>query len=126
MNSRLGKWVVVVLLVIATGSHWAVLQSLAWAGMLVTYSQTAPIAIAIQKTFDGKHPCQLCKAVRAGKESQKQHETLNLEKKLDFWLVRDASPPLHRSLSPFRRHLTESVHANSARPCGPARSRKNS
>ena len=119
MKSRLGKWLVVMLLVIATGGHWAVLQSVAWVGMFVNYSQTAPVAVAIQKTFDGKHPCRLCMAVQAGKQSQKNHEMQKLEKKMDFWLVRDASMPVPESpffLAPFQ---TESPQSRAEAPATP-------
>lgn len=51
---------------LSIGMHWALLQSAAWVGMLVTYSRDASIAEAVAKTFDGKHPCRLCKLVEKG------------------------------------------------------------
>ena len=39
------------------GGHWAMLQSVAWAGMVKDFSRTGTIAEAVTKTFDGKHPC---------------------------------------------------------------------
>ncbi len=69
---------------VSIDAQWIVLQSLAWAGMVVSYSQKAPLAVALSHTFDGKHPCCLCKAIVAGKQSGKSHEfTLQL-KKLEF------------------------------------------
>jgi hypothetical protein len=72
---------VIASLVLSIGGHWAVLQSLAWVGMAVSYSQQEPVADALAKTFDGKHPCRLCKLVREGKTSEsKQEAKLDLKK----------------------------------------------
>ncbi len=52
--------------------------------MLADNLQSASLSQALAKTFDGKHPCPLCKAVAAGKTSeQKSAFTLEL-KKLEF------------------------------------------
>jgi hypothetical protein len=72
-------------LIIAVGGHWAILQSVAWVGMAVTYSKDASLSVALKKTFDGQHPCQLCKAVAEGKQAEKKKEARKLEIKLDFW-----------------------------------------
>ena len=72
------RWVqavAVVLLTISLGLHWAVLQTAAWAGMLVTYSQDASWQTAVDKTFDGQHPCQLCRLVKTGRSAEKTPET---------------------------------------------------
>lgn len=53
-------------LTLTLGLHWAVLQSVAWTGMLVRYSRNATIVEALQKTFDGKHPCSLCRFIQQG------------------------------------------------------------
>ena len=58
----------------ALGLHWAALQSVAWVGMLVSYAQSGTVASAIEKTFDGKHPCPLCNAIRKGEQSGKKQE----------------------------------------------------
>jgi hypothetical protein len=71
MLSWLGKRFVVLALVLVTGGHWALLQSVAWVGMAVSYSQDCTLRQALVKTFDGQHPCKLCKAVREGKSAEK-------------------------------------------------------
>ena len=53
MRHRLFKWLVAGLLILTIGGHWAVLQSVAWVGMAVSYSQNASFKEALQKTFDG-------------------------------------------------------------------------
>lgn len=91
MLNRLGKWAVVAMLVLATGGHWALLQSIAWVRMTVELSQTEPLGSALQKTFDGQHPCELCKFVREGVE--KPHHKQKFESKLDFFCeVSDCGP----------------------------------
>ena len=55
--------------------------------MAVSYSQNASLKEALVKTFDGRHPCKLCKAVQHGKSAEKKPETQKVETKLDFFLV---------------------------------------
>lgn len=73
-----------VALLTATDAQWIVLQSVAWVGMIVSYSQKASLKMALAETFDGKHPCCLCKAIAAAKKSEQKNEyTLQLQK-LEF------------------------------------------
>ena len=53
MLRQFSKWLVVGALILATGGHWALLQSVAWVGMAIQFSHTDGISIALQKTFDG-------------------------------------------------------------------------
>lgn len=53
------------------------LQAVAWVRMAIAYSQTEGIGAGIKKTFDGEHPCPICKAI-AKKTSTQQNETANL------------------------------------------------
>lgn len=71
-------------LIIAVGGHWAVLQSVAWISMAVTYSQTDSWEVALAKTFSGEKPCKLCLAVKEGKEQEQKQSVLKVETKLDF------------------------------------------
>ena len=66
------------------GLHWTFLQAVAWAGMIVSYSQEAPLGEAVVKTFDGQHPCTLCKQIAKGKRSEKKSEYKFELKKLEF------------------------------------------
>ncbi len=50
------------------GGHWAVLQTVAWAEMVSDYAQrNGSIAVAVEHTFDGRHPCNLCRDIAAAK-----------------------------------------------------------
>ncbi|MEI6194185.1 MAG: hypothetical protein WCS42_07630 [Verrucomicrobiota bacterium] len=84
MFVRFGHVLMIVALLAASGAHWAALQSVAWSTMLAKNLHSASLTQALVKTFDGKHPCPLCKAVAAGKaEEEKSDFTLEL-KKLEY------------------------------------------
>jgi hypothetical protein len=85
MPFRLGKIAVVLMLVMATGGHWAMLQSVAWVGMAVRFSHDESLGVALEKTFSGKHPCKLCKAVSEGLKTEKAQKAQKLETKFDFF-----------------------------------------
>jgi hypothetical protein len=79
----------IALLVLCLGLHWAVLQTVAWGGMLLAYAQRVPVAQAIEMTFDGEHPCPLCHAIEEGKAQERKRDAQNLapQIKLDPGLV---------------------------------------
>jgi hypothetical protein len=67
------------------GGHWAILQVGAWASMAVSYSQQGGFIAGLSKTFDGEHPCPICKAIQDGKKhEQKKAPLLNTELKTDY------------------------------------------
>ena len=76
---RLGPVLMLVALLQICGGHWVALQSLAWTEMLVKYSQQAQLAEAVAKTFDGQHPCALCRTIEQGKKSER-HAPVELAK----------------------------------------------
>ena len=81
---RIGHVLLIIVLLATTGTHWAVLQSVAWTNMLVENLETNSLMRAVGRTFDGRHPCNLCKLINRGKQTDKKSE-LRLEwKKLDF------------------------------------------
>jgi hypothetical protein len=73
------RWFVVGALTFSLGAHWFVLQSFAWATMLVRYSQDTSLSAAVNKTFDGEHPCRLCNFVREGKKAEKPIDLAKVE-----------------------------------------------
>ncbi len=87
---RLPKLLIALALALSIGLHWRVLQVVAWTGMVISYSQDAPLAEAVVKAFDGQHPCTLCKQIAKGKESEKKSEFKFEVKKLEFPLARVA------------------------------------
>ena len=67
----------------AVGLHWAALQSIAWAGMLLDYSRSGSVASAFEKTFDGQHPCPLCNAIHKAQQGRNKQE-FQLSAKIDM------------------------------------------
>ncbi|MGH7940813.1 MAG: hypothetical protein ACREE6_02665 [Limisphaerales bacterium] len=78
---RLAKVSVVFALVAVLSAHWALLQTVAWTTMLASNLESCSLHDAVARTFDGRHPCPLCRAIAAAKKSQqKNHSNLRSEK----------------------------------------------
>lgn len=73
MRSAL-KAITVLVLVLTLGLHWALLQTVAWTGMIISYSRDATFTEAVSKTFDGEHPCKMCKIIKKGRGEEKQQQ----------------------------------------------------
>lgn len=52
------------------GGHWLALQTVAWVGMFVDNQRTQTITEALENTFDGQHPCDLCVVVEKGQQDE--------------------------------------------------------
>jgi hypothetical protein len=87
---RLGHCLLVVALLGATGGHWAVLQTVAWTDMLTGNLQTHSFTEAVTRTFDGEHPCKLCKQISTGRQAENKSELPFQIKKLEFVSERPA------------------------------------
>ncbi len=119
MLVRLGHALLIAALLVATGGHWAVLQTVAWTNMLASNLRTESFDAAVAKTFDGQHPCKLCKVISAGKKSERKSEFPTLAKKLEFVsdrLVFVFSPPQDFRLAP---DFAAFVSSTSNRPLVP-------
>ena len=84
MFARLGKVLVVAALVVTTGAHWAVLQTVAWTTMFAANIGSESFSEAVSQTFDGRHLCPLCKAIAAGKKSEQKTEFNLATLKMEF------------------------------------------
>jgi len=81
---RVAKLALALAVATSIGLHWAFFQSVAWVGMVVSYSQDAPLRQALAKTFDGKHPCALCKQITKGRQSERKSDSPPAGKKFEF------------------------------------------
>jgi hypothetical protein len=61
--------VLILALLTAMGAHRIALQSVAWTTMIWSYSATASFVEAVEKTFDGEMPCDLCTRVISSDDS---------------------------------------------------------
>lgn len=84
MFVRLGHIFLISALLAATGGHWAILQCVAWTTMLADNLRTDSLSESWSKTFDGRHPCDLCKQIASSKQTEKKSQSLAPIKKLDF------------------------------------------
>ncbi len=70
---RLGQTLCLAAVFQLFGGHWAILQTAAWVGMIVEYSASDGLQAGLAKTFDGEHPCDLCKSIANHKGAEKKH-----------------------------------------------------
>lgn len=119
MHLPLVRHLVVTALLFSIGGHWVVLQSAAWTGMLVKFALQESVASALTKTFDGQHPCSLCKVVEHGTKSpakapQRRSDAI---KKLNLFTEAQAEP----AIPPFLRLPAPSLDGRNgaARPEDP-------
>lgn len=82
---RSGQYLLIAAMFCALGGHWLVLQSIAWGGMLVDYSRSAGLTVAVGRTFDGQHPCGMCASISKTRQTEKKQEALVVMKKLDVF-----------------------------------------
>jgi len=62
------------MLLAVTGGPWSIMQAVAWTTMLAGNLRLGSFSQAVTHTFDGQHPCSLCKAIAAGKKSEGKSE----------------------------------------------------
>lgn len=79
------------------GGHLALLQTIAWGNMLVDFSSRSSLSEAVEKTFDGEHPCALCKVVRKSKSEEEKKPLLKSEMKMEVILPAPVKLPFPRS-----------------------------
>ena len=84
MFRKFGHVLMIVAILTATGTHWLAFQSFAWTTMLAENLHTSSWQRALQRTFDGKHPCCLCKEIAKDKQSERKSDAQLEAKKPDF------------------------------------------
>ena len=111
MHYRLSRLAIVVALACSVGLQWGFLQSVAWLGMVVRYAQDETVIKALARTFDGKHPCALCKAIAKGKQAEKKAEFPDARKKFEFSYSADHVQLVDRDLLVAVDALDEMRHS---------------
>jgi hypothetical protein len=81
------------------GGQYFLVQMVAWSQMIATYSKTTSLTEALKETFDGQHPCDLCKSIEKAKQTEKKPETVAVNLKQDYFCEINSviilTPPLH-------------------------------
>lgn len=73
MRSKLSLIVTLFAWLLATGSHWDLVQTFAWGNMIAGYTQEMSFSAAVQKTFSPETMCNLCHAVADAKQQESQN-----------------------------------------------------
>lgn len=63
-------------LFLVVGGPWTILQAIAWGKMVVDYSRQSSVTEAVSKTFDGNHPCSLCKKISKVRDQERKSTTV--------------------------------------------------
>ena len=87
--------------------------------MLISYSQSGSVATAIANTFDGNHPCPLCKAIAKAEKGSKKQDLQAGSGKIDMEFRRQTAllfPPRQRE---EWRHFAENAPAFFTEPSVP-------
>ncbi|QYY37207.1 hypothetical protein [Ruficoccus sp. ZRK36] len=100
----------------ALNVHWAVLQGVAWASMLSEEQQRgAKLREAIERTFGGEYPCDICGLVDAN--LLKEPKPLKAARQAEYLSVKLLLPRAERlSLTPVgqRISLPPMIHEQAA------------
>lgn len=87
---RIGCAMMALSLFLVAGGHWAMLQGVAWVTMVHDFSRGGSLTQAVEKTFDGKHPCAMCKKIARAKHSEASGEkapvTVKMDKKAEVFV----------------------------------------
>ena len=119
MFARSGKILVIVALVLTTGLHWAALQTFAWSAMLANHLRTESVGESVAQTFDGLHPCCLCKAIAAAKQAEKKGEAVAPLLKFEFPLYGETvilTPPARFAQMQFGNSFAASLSSKPPLP----------
>lgn len=60
----------------ATGSHWDFVQAFAWGRMFIANEDAMTFSRALEATFDGEHPCQICQMVSQAKQKEQSSQLI--------------------------------------------------
>ena len=75
-------------LFVAIGGPLALLQGVAWVTMVHDFSKSGSLSQAVEKTFDGQHPCPLCqKLAKARAAEEKAPVTVKIDKKAEVFVA---------------------------------------
>lgn len=94
---QISKYLLIGTLLVSMGGHLALLQTIAWGTMLVDFSTKGGFSEAVEKTFDGEHPCAMCKAVKTTKQEEDKKPLLKSQMKMEMALPAPINVPFPRS-----------------------------
>ena len=88
IRHRIMTMVMALSLFMALGGPLALLQGVAWVTMVHDFSKSGSLSQAVEKTFDGQHPCPLCqKLSKARAAEEKAPVTVKIDKKAEVFIA---------------------------------------
>ena len=99
------------------GGPLGLLQCVAWMKMVITYSQTDGVQEGLKMTFDGEHPCEMCRMIsQATKQSPSTPEAPTPDTKIgkilnEFSLADEIKLPIRNTSAQMVGKLT--IHLQS-------------
>lgn len=108
VKSLAAKFLALVACLHMMGGHWIALKTVAWVGMFVENQRNTSLVEALEKTFDGQHPCALCCAIEKGQQDEGEKRPVELVYKWNAVLAPPGElPPMASSPLIYPEH-TES------------------
>jgi hypothetical protein len=62
---RVVRGLLLISVLVSVGTHTVVLQTVAWTKMAVEFSQRSSLQTSLTDTFDGRHPCSICRSLKS-------------------------------------------------------------
>jgi hypothetical protein len=92
IRHRIMTMVMALSLFMALGGPLALLQGVAWVTMVHDFSKSGSLSQAVEKTFDGQHPCPLCqKLAKARAAEEKAPVSVKIDKKAEVFIATSGS-----------------------------------
>lgn len=70
MHRKLPLVLILTAWLLATGSQWDLVQTVAWTRMFADNVRTMPVDAALARTFSPEGRCEMCSVVASGKQQQ--------------------------------------------------------
>jgi len=74
MRDWLSKLIIICTCISLLGAHTAIVQIYAWSTMLKDRIPTQSLETALNTTFSGEHPCEICLKIAAQKETERREK----------------------------------------------------
>lgn len=94
-------WLLTLALATAVNLHLPAMQVVAWTGMIVDYSRGNSLSEAVAMTFDGDHPCRMCKEIRKQQTPSAEEEIQTAQQSSRLVAVLGSVPAWVHALVPL-------------------------
>ena len=78
----------------ANGTIWDAVQVVAWGKMFATYSSYLTTWKALEKTFDGSKPCEICSIAQHGRDASAKQQAAVSAGEQKIFLTCEPVPPV--------------------------------